>query len=1056
MSTHHGLSQWRQICAGGGILALLAQALLPEGHVAESLALAAFILLAFAVAGGWLEFARGIRRTPTEPEVGRSQISWQWLLVTGVVALLAGVAMQAWFRPGTAIGLGDTVLPSGFAWVERLFQPWVWTGFNMGEPSQLPLELPRAAVFGLAHAWGGDASLAQRLWYTLLYVGAALGAVALIAALRLGPIAGLIGAAVYVLNPAVVSEANINPVFLAALCPLVALPAAVIAAGTGRLSTRWSAVIIASAAPLIGYVFFNPPLVGMILAAFVGSPLLVAWVYGRAAAGRSFRALLLATPLLLAVSAYWIGPALIHLSGFSGSQLASITSWSWTEGRASIRNAFWLNTVWGWRFTEFYPFASIYDALPLSILRFVLPALAFGALALTADSQPVTQSPSRHSSLRLSIVAATVALFFILLSNGTNAPGNIVFVPLYNLPLGWLLREPGRFLLLVSATYAVLVAVLVEAGLQHGSWLANVRSRRLKVPSWQLASVPIAFGTAVLLGFPVYTGAEIPDSKPGLPTGHVTMPSYWPQMASFVDGLPSNGDLLVLPPDDFYGMPYSWGYYGVDSFIPDLFRRRVLVPNPQGYSYVPTSPQLTRAVNLIAQAILQHDWRQVSDLARTLNTPLILVRRDVLSPYQGRAIVQPKALADALALAPNVVLIHRVGLLDLFELDQGAAGPYVHQNFMTVDSATPDLRILSLLPPNEALVTHGVQPELPSIIEAPPVPSWPIVGNALIWQPTVPPNASYRIAELESQTTVAIDRPGQFSSGGSNAQITFTPNLTTSPINVSITGRTAITNGDFAAGPWGSLKDCRQFSGAGLHRSFSATVVDDGPNGTRVMRLAATAASACVNQSIDWRGGPLVLSVMVNRLEGGAPRLCLWEFGPERCAPLPAILEARGWSTFRGAVTPDAGTTALALYLYADGSQPAGQTVDEYSAIQVIEVQALPTFDLIAEPSSPLKSPTELVVTHETFSDAWQGSTGTHVLVDGMLNGWLITTSSPSFSLQYRPAAAFRNAQVLSLVTVLLVAVWLIGVEGRRWWSHHGLVGLRRRFTNIRRGTTRP
>src|SRR5439155_19065934 len=175
----------------------------------------------------------------------------------------------------------------------------------------------------------------------------------------------------------VVSEINPNPVFLSALCPLTVMPAAILAAGTRVLPVRFSALIVAAAAPLLGFVFLNPPLVGMILCATLGAPLLAAWVDGRAAGLRSLRALLLAIPLLVGLSAYWIVPAFIHLEGFNGSHLASLSTWAFTEVRATLRNAFWLNTVWGWRFPEFYPFASTFDHFPLTALRFVLPAIAF-------------------------------------------------------------------------------------------------------------------------------------------------------------------------------------------------------------------------------------------------------------------------------------------------------------------------------------------------------------------------------------------------------------------------------------------------------------------------------------------------------------------------------------------------------------------------------------------------------------------------------------------------------------------------------------------------------
>ena len=150
--------------------------------------------------------------------------------------------------------------------------------------------------------------------------------------------------------------------------------------------------------------------------------------------------------LLMAFSAYWIVPAVVHLSGGAAPQLSAISSWAWTEGRATLRNGFWLNDLWGWKYPEYFPYAPIYDTFPLAVAKFVLPAIAFMALALAEVSgADEVQRHARDRVLRLALATSVVALLVILLSTGTRAPGNILFDRLYYLPFGWLLREPGRF-----------------------------------------------------------------------------------------------------------------------------------------------------------------------------------------------------------------------------------------------------------------------------------------------------------------------------------------------------------------------------------------------------------------------------------------------------------------------------------------------------------------------------------------------------------------------------------------------------------------------------------
>jgi hypothetical protein len=149
--------------------------------------------------------------------------------------LTSGLAIQTWFRPVTSIATGDITPPEGIAWLGRVFEPWTWTGSNLGEPSQLPLDLPWAAVLGATHVFGDDGAFAQRIWYTVLFMGAALAVLALMAALRMSPTAAVVGTAVYVLNPYMISVVITYPVYMAAVGLLALMPAVLLAVGAGRL-----------------------------------------------------------------------------------------------------------------------------------------------------------------------------------------------------------------------------------------------------------------------------------------------------------------------------------------------------------------------------------------------------------------------------------------------------------------------------------------------------------------------------------------------------------------------------------------------------------------------------------------------------------------------------------------------------------------------------------------------------------------------------------------------------------------------------------------------------
>jgi hypothetical protein len=125
-------------------------------------------------------------------------------------------------------------------------------------------------------------------------------------------------------------------------------------------------------------------------------------------------------------------------------------------------------------------------------------------------------------------------------------------------------------------------------------------------------------------------------------------------------------------------------------------------------------------------------------------------------------------------------------------------------------------------------------------------------------------------------------------------------------------------------------------------------------------------------------------------------------------------------------VTPDAGTTSILLYLYADGGA-SRRTINDYANVSVVAVQSLPHLALLGMPDGSNAASPRLVVDHTTYSDAWQGSPGKHVLVDGMLNGWLVPPRSTAFTTSYAPSPLIQAAQWVSLL--VLMATLLIATR---------------------------
>jgi arabinofuranan 3-O-arabinosyltransferase len=87
------------------------------------------------------------------------------------------------------------------------------------------------------------------------------------------------------------------------------------------------------------------------------------------------------------------------------------------------------------------------------------------------------------------------------------------------------------------------------------------------------------------------------------------------------------------------------------------------------------------------------------------------------------------------------------------------------------------------------------------------------------------------------------------------------------------------------------------------------------------VRLTARAHSACVTAALPAvvAGGNYTLDLDVRTVSGARARLCVWQFGPNRCAEIEDVPASNTWTRYRTNITFDPGTRAARIYLYADG-----------------------------------------------------------------------------------------------------------------------------------------
>ena len=973
-------SRWlqptRRITAIVGCAALLGLSIFTDPRVTDRLALAALIALACATLVGWFELLFEARLTSSSPRPVESiQFpNLQWRFVFLIVALLPAVAAQTWFRESTVVAAGDITLPIGTAWVNHIFDAWVWSGSNLGGPGALQLQLPWAVIVKTVTILGGSEGLAQRLWLTLLFVGVGLSGALLARTIGLHPIGGLVAGVLYAFNPYTLSMGlgTVYALFLATEIAIALLASVVFAVARHQIGIWRGAVLLGITTPLLGVLFGTPPQLAIGIAALPLAVVAVWWVWGPSAAKRGLLALLIGIPITLALSAYWIVPAAIQIGAAATANLAGLDTWSFAEGRATLANAFWLNPHWPWAVPEYVPYASNYSQFPLIALIYIYPAILTSLLVLRQWTLGIG---SRHwnEGLAVTVPMFSIVLVLVFFSTGTRFPAGPVFTKLYGLPYGWLLREPGRFLVFNCLIYSLLAAVLVTrvASQREGASsgvgpLAEIWAglkRWLPGPTRSTLTTALLCALGLTLAYPFLTGAVIPDTRvsapgevggPGpLPSAHVSVPSYWTEMASYLNSSARrNGSVLVLPLDDFYQVSYTFGFHGSDVFIPNLIDRHVILPVPQGYFQV--TPGLQPAAALTAAYLRNRDWTSAAKMLSTLGVSYILVRGDI-SP----SIVVPGGDLpqnyDIVKADPFVTPDYQSGPLKLFATTEvPQSGTRTTPNFWTVDTPAIDPHLLAYVPDGLHLVSHHPIPGVPGL-------------------------------------TV----------GGGKAVIDVGPRFS-GPL----------------AGP---VVDC---DGTPGHvSSVSGGVIrTDASQAFSYLKMTSTSGIACVSQPIPWKAGPIVIQALSRHIQGDVPRICVMEEGLRQCASVRNLSNSASWTNYTATIYPDPGTLSLTLYLTAGG--PGLDSINEFANVRVVPV-SLQTSTLKSSDSTARPS---LIISETGYSRDWIGPVGAeHVKVDGIFNGW-ITTQDPSkpVDVHYRYTALIGTAYLVSdlgLIALVLISL---------------------------------
>jgi arabinofuranan 3-O-arabinosyltransferase len=570
-------------------------------------------------------------------------------------AAAAFMAVQSWFVPGRFIASGDIPPFVRTAVIEELGSLWGHQITGAGGPSFEIARLPEVVVLKVVEGLGGSGAAAQHLFYAGLMVWLAMSVVYLCFGLGLGHVAASVAGALAVFNPFIMQMAP-NPLPTWTIAFMASAGGVLIRVGRGQ---RKSPVSLALMSMLAAFIVINPPLLvvasaGVLMIGLVGGAL-----FGRRGLIREVTFLLRSMPLTIMFNLWWIVPVIFTLtkSGAAPTLAAEtdVVSWQWTHARNSLPNVISTSSHWAWSYPHDFPYASRLDQSPWGWFRFALPALALLA--------PVLGS-RRYRWLSLSSIALVIVL--VLVGKGLHPPMASVNLFLYeHVPGMWLLREP------VSKIGALLIVLYV---LCAAVTVAGVRSRLEKRNRSSLSQVVVGLvGSLVLLALayprPLFTGEVIPAERPRLPPAHVQIPSGWGDVSSFINQSAVDGRVLVLPINDYYQMPTTWGYYGIDVIPRWLLRRPTVQLLPE--TYFADAPEFARKAYELQDALISKDEVGASRLLEQLGISHVLLRKDIDIDFRS-TITSPKGIEAGLSDSSSLELMFSDEVANVYEIGRVA------------------------------------------------------------------------------------------------------------------------------------------------------------------------------------------------------------------------------------------------------------------------------------------------------------------------------------------------------------------------------------------------
>jgi arabinofuranan 3-O-arabinosyltransferase len=865
----------------------------------------------------------------------------------------AGVVFFMLFRTGQFLASGDVAPLVVDGLRHELGWQWTHQTTGAGGPTYEIARTAEVAAVQLSRLLGGGEAMGQRLLYSIVWGFAAAAGAALASRFtRRRTLAIILGLAT-VFNPYTLI-AQPNPLPMVAIGVAAAVTALACDAARGQ-RRRWAMLALLTFP--CSYLSLNPPLLSLVIAFAVAQVVIMPIIAGggRDSSRRIIGLLVRSAPLSAALSLWWAVPAYIAIKKADPTAVGAVTNveaWSWTHGRSSIANVTTMFGHWSWPRPEYYGHATVIENFPWSIFRWVLPLGAIFAPFLVARARRI---PAAFCTF---LIMGTV-----FVGKGLHKPFTGANRWMYaHVPGFWLFREPAAKVgVVLIVLYTIGFAMAADALLtRFGKRERSPRTRRAVLAGGLLVAVAPLVGV-----WPLWTGTIVKSADATGIADRSSVPPAWREVASTVNQSPLHGKTLVLPIDDYYQIPTTWGYYGADNLVRRLLKRPVLQSDPQ--LYVGDSDVFETLMRTVEKTIVLNDGQGTSSLLRALGVSQIIVRRDVDFSSKKRVLrmVHPETILAGLRHVDGLRLAKSTSVADVFELtDRPGSAVEVLGGIVSVGELPPiGLALLrGALPEGLVLASNTSKGSIPELaagraivqrgtsstgtVDFGPYSSW-LVSRHAAASPAF--KVQVRSDGMRAEEIVKWKIAGQTPLPKSSIDL-LVPGLAgvelgtrfldrwssgaVIRVDASTTGVPWVRVGpDSGIGNRSEVLDCNNHDNT--PKSTLGITVNDifDLYGERV-ELAAEHHSACIHYPIQGAtpGKAFHVRLQGRSLSGSNPRYCIWVKGPETCAALPALAkEGSGDSGVSAIWKVPAGTTSADLYLYADESPDGSRTVTQYN-----------------------------------------------------------------------------------------------------------------------------